>query len=113
MLTIRKEQQAEMAAFLQERFLERLANHLRDEHRALYPESKIDYGMPESTTRLRQQMRTVLDNGIENELDVATAIEYFELFEVDFNDGRVLETIEQEHNTVDEKLNSLWGLRKK
>ena len=113
MLTIRKEQQAKMAASLQERFLERLAKHLREEHRTLYPEATIDHGMTEFASRIRQQMGKLLDNGIENELDVATAIEYFELFEVDFRDRRVLEAIEQEHKTVDEKLESLWCLRTK
>lgn len=113
MLIIRKEQQAEMAASLRECFLERLAEHLHDAHRELYPESTIDYSTPEAMTRLRQQMRTLIDNGIENEVDIATAIEYFELFEVDFGDQRVLEAIEKEHNTIEEKMYSLWCLRRK
>lgn len=113
MIKIRPEQQAALVISLREGFLRRLALHLNDAHKLVYPGSDINFTHSDLMGKLRFQMGLLLKSGIETELDIATIIEYFELYRVNFNDQQVLETLRISNTSVSEKLDALWALREK
>lgn len=112
MLKITVDQQARLTAAYQERFLKRLARHLQDTQQAMYPMESQDFSSAEGLARLRQEMRLLHAGAIKTERDVATGIEYFELFGVDAQSEPVTDVLADTGRSAAEKLASLWALRR-
>jgi len=113
MLRIRSDQRELLATIPREAFIKRMAVHLIEMRRNMGLKINAADRAPEVLKRLRKEMDRLLDNGFENESDIAAAIEYFELFDVEFNSDVTHETLAHQQYSVSEKLDTLWKLRKK
>lgn len=106
MLTIRQHQLDSLTLVPREAFLETLCTHLQGIADTGFPTKEQDYWSQSAVGRLSDEIGLLLHSGFEYTRDVAAAIEYFELFNIDLNGAGTLHIL-QSDATTREKLNSL------
>jgi hypothetical protein len=110
MFKIKKQQIDNMVAVFQQAFIEKIANHLDEVRRAVFPERDIAFDTHEARERLGAEVLYVLRYGLSSDLDVAVAIELFELYAVDVSSPKTRQIVEHEGLSASEKLERLWRL---
>ena len=111
MLQIRREQIEALETVPRDVFVRKMAAHLERMRRTVNLQTGAFDNSQESLERLRDETRCLMDHGFENESDIAAAIEYFELFGVEFDSEKTLEALSRQGRSVSEKLDALWDLR--
>jgi len=110
MLQMRQEQIDTMATVPQDIFVIKMAEHLTEVCQSVCPDKKDDFTSDEALTRIRAEMNDLLQHGFYSESDLAEAIEFFELYEIDRNNPETRLVIEHRELTITEKLENFWNL---
>lgn len=78
----------------------------------LRPDYKADFHAKEYQEALAKQANYFMEQGFETELELAQALEYVHVFNLDLRDKKVKDVVEGKDIEPSEKLGRLWGLRR-
>jgi len=110
MLTLRNDQLSALLRVPQRVFVAKMTAHLQETARIVDPGRAVDYWSKTQQDQLWMELDLLTRNGFAYEHDIAIAIEYFELFNVDPNESSAVHVITDTQLTAQEKLGILSTL---
>lgn len=107
MLTLSQAQVEQLAQVPRETFLTDIAAHLNATWRLRYPEHPCDFLSPSAREMLRAQLRFLLDRGLSTAHDLASALEFINIFSVEPRQPPLRDLLKQSALSAAEKLEAL------
>ena len=110
--TITERQHRALTESVLQQFLRRFTDHLAETRDVLRPDLNIDFHSDDYQKDLTKKARYFMQYGFESERQLAEALEYVQIFNLDLRDKKVGNLMEKKEIASSDKLEKLWDMRK-